>query len=176
MPFVRHLTLLSPHVVIIWCLKTLSIFMSRIFDFLLRISASITIICSGGCSESGPSKFGWVLSTCHLQFTTQIALRSLLVVQAYTASPLNVDGSVKLFFPSTLVFKRILSLAEKSFFHMVFIILPNSGSLLNRCSLLRMMTMLIEALQYWLDFLENRSLFSEIPLGSSWRKSPANTI
>ncbi len=80
MCLVPTITFVSPHVVLICCLKCLSIFWCAFLAIELVISASIIIVCSGGSSLLLIG--GCVACVCFLKMDAWIEIRSLFLVQA----------------------------------------------------------------------------------------------
>jgi hypothetical protein len=79
MCLVPTITFASPHVVIIRCLKCLTIFWCAFLAIELVISASIIIVCSGGSSLLLIG--GSVACICFLKIDAWIELHSLLFGQ-----------------------------------------------------------------------------------------------
>ena len=78
----------------------------------------------------------------------------------------------------TLLLILLRSSVVKSPFHILFNIRPYSGSSLKRWSLSSIIIALMQLSQSQclLEKLENKRSRSNDPIGSSWRKSPANMI
>jgi hypothetical protein len=87
-----------------------------------------------------------------------------------------MDGSSSPLFPITLVLILCLSSRVESPSHILFSILPYSGSFLKQCLLSKIMMALILLSHSLLDLLENKSSDSFEQIGSSWQKSPAKMI
>jgi hypothetical protein len=79
-------------------------------------------------------------------------------------------------YPMTLLLITLWSSLDKSPLHILFSICPYCGSSLKRCWLLSMITTLMLFSQSPLDKVENKSSYSLLQTGSSWRKSPENIM
>ncbi len=90
--------------------------------------------------------------------------------------PSKVVGSLRPWYPITLVLIWFWSSMVKSPFYILFNIFPYPGSSLKQWLLSIMITTLMLLSQSPLDKLEKKSSLSLLQTGSSWQKSPENMI
>ncbi len=90
--------------------------------------------------------------------------------------PSNTGGSLRPLYPMTLLLIFLRSSLDKSPFHILFSICSYCGSSLKRCLLFSMITTFMLFSQTPLDKVENKSSFSLLQTGSSWRKFPENMM
>jgi len=96
---------------------------------------------------------GWVSNMLCLKFRAEMGLHSQSEGHAKHASLSNFVGKCSPPSHTTRVlFMSLQAFNGRSFFHIVFIILPYSGSSLNQCSLLRKIVVLLEIENRRLDF------------------------